>query len=57
MECWMIIMQIAQTETLPIDKNILIGTPKKGMLCNLQKKFYKYRQQNPLTYFQDGFLF
>ena len=33
----MIIMQIAQTETLPIDENILIelsGLPKKGMLCN-----------------------
>lgn len=57
MEYWMIIMQLAQTETLPIDKNILIGTPKKGMLCNLQKKFYKYRQQNPLTYSNTAFSF
>ena len=33
----MIIMQIVQTETLPIDENIFIKLselPKKGMLCN-----------------------
>ena len=37
MEYWMIIMQIAQTETLLIDENIFIGLyglPKEGMLCD-----------------------
>ena len=33
----MIMMQIVQTETLPIDENIFIGLsglPKEGMPCN-----------------------
>lgn len=43
-------MQIAQTETLPIDDNIFIGLsglPKDDMLCNSQKKMStgNYRQQ------------
>lgn len=38
MKYWMIIMQTAQTKTLPIDKNILIGlTKKKGYALQLPK--------------------
>lgn len=43
MEFWMIIMQIAHTETLLIDKDVFIGLPEEG-IATRKKQFYKYRQ-------------
>ena len=44
-------MQIARTETLPIDENVLIGL--KGMFCNQQKKFLIVSPAD-FTYFQQS---
>ncbi len=49
----MTIMQIAQTETLPIDENVLIGLPKKRYALQLTKKFLIISPAD-FTYFQQS---
>lgn len=50
MEFWMIIMQIAHTETLPIDKNVFIGLPEEGIAT--RKKTILQVSSADFTYFQ-----
>lgn len=44
MDYWIIVLQIAQTETPPIDENSFIGLsglPKKGFFVTNKNFFYK----------------